>query len=241
MRGYLYRWTARLTMKKTLLTAGSLFLLAAAVMLSHAPKALANSTDISNARTKYPNIVGTRIDSCFLCHTGSIPGLNPYGAAYKANGRKVAAFALIESADSDGDGASNLAEIMALTFPGDPADVPAAPTSTPPPPPTSTPPPPPTNTPLPPTDTPTTPPTAAPTNTPTSPPPPGVTASPIPTIVGTAIPTATFTAIPSGTPRVGPTATMTPHCHDDDCRGKKNPKHPNKHKRHRHRHRFKGR
>ncbi len=233
MRVYLYRWMARLTMKKTLIIAGSLFLLAAAIMLSHAPKALANSTDISNARTKYPNIVGTRIDSCFLCHTGSIPALNPYGAAYKANGRNIAAFAMIESVDSDGDGASNLAEIMALTFPGDPADVPAAPTATPPPPPT--------NTPLPPTATPTTPPTAAPTNTPTSPPPPGVTPSPIPTIVGTAIPTATFTAIPSGTPRVGPTATMTPHCHDDDCRGGKNPKPPHKHKRHRHRHRFSGR
>ena len=63
---------------------------------------------------QYPAAAGTRIDSCNLCHT-TVPALNPYGAAFAASGHE---FAPIEEADSDGDGFSNLAEIEALTFPG---------------------------------------------------------------------------------------------------------------------------
>ncbi len=70
----------------------------------------------------YPAAVGTRIDSCTVCHT-SVPARNSYGAAYAGAGHS---FAGIESADSDGDGFTNLAEITALTFPGNAADKPAA-------------------------------------------------------------------------------------------------------------------
>jgi hypothetical protein len=199
---------------------------------------------MGNARSKYPSLVGTRIDSCSLCHTSSIPSLNPFGSAYRSNGRNVAAFGAIESADSDQDGATNLVEIMALTFPGDPGDRPVEPTNTPAPtvaptvPPTVVPTVPPT---VPPTLPATVPATAAATSTPQTYPPPGVTSTPLPTIAGTALPTLTFTPIPSGTPSIGPTATATDHCHSDDCKNKKHGKNPPKHKRHRHRHNHRGR
>ena len=74
---------------------------------------------------------GTALDSCTLCHTGSPSGsnLNSYANAYAANGYN---FAAIEALDSDGDGFSNIAEINARTFPGDPASKPAASDTTPP-------------------------------------------------------------------------------------------------------------
>ncbi len=91
----------------------------------------ANSGDIALAESTYPQIVGSRIDTCVLCHTNSIPTLNPFGAAYKAGGRGLASsLHAIENVDSDGDGWTNLQEINALTFPGNAADHPAAPTAT---------------------------------------------------------------------------------------------------------------
>lgn len=75
-------------------------------------------------------IFSSRIDSCSLCHTGSIPSLNPYGAAYNSAGRSPAALAAIESSDSDGDGFSNLVEITSLTFPGSSTDRPVSATAT---------------------------------------------------------------------------------------------------------------
>jgi hypothetical protein len=205
---------------KALTAAGVIFLLAAVFSQGNVRKATANSSDIANAESKYPSIVGSRIDTCALCHTSSIPSLNPYGAAYKASGRNIAAFGAIESTDSDGDGFTNLQEIVALTFPGDASDHPAPPTATLPPP---------TSTQAPPTAT------QAPTATssaPTATLPPGTTATPVPTQVNP----------PTATPNPGggnPTATMTPHCKnkpggcfpnftptpgcgepgEDDCRG----------------------
>src|SRR5512140_2337095 len=82
--------------------------------LSSSTTVSANFGDISLAETTYPNIVGSRIDTCALCHT-SAPNLNPFGAAYKAAGRGLASsLHAIEGQDSDGDGFSNLVEIMAL-------------------------------------------------------------------------------------------------------------------------------
>jgi len=103
----------------------SLVLLATVVWLSHPATVSANSNDLASVESKYPNIVGTRIDSCSLCHT-SPPTLNAYGAAYLAGGRNTAAFAAIENLDSDGDGWTNIQEILALTFPGDASNHPAA-------------------------------------------------------------------------------------------------------------------
>jgi hypothetical protein len=81
----------------------------------------ANSTWYGNFHTAYPAAVGTRIDSCTLCHT-SAPALNPYGSAYATANHN---FTTIASADSDGDTFSNSVEIAALFFPGNAADHPA--------------------------------------------------------------------------------------------------------------------
>ena len=84
---------------------------------------------------------GTRLDTCNTCHiTGR--STNPYGTHLKSEISRVmnpeaealtdeqflnalrGALRGIEELDSDGDGYSNLAEIKALTFPGDPGDHP---------------------------------------------------------------------------------------------------------------------
>jgi len=60
------------------------------------------------------------ISVCNLCHDSvqGAPALNQYGSAFLNSGHN---FTTIEALDSDGDGVSNLSEIMAFpeTFPGD--------------------------------------------------------------------------------------------------------------------------
>jgi hypothetical protein len=100
----------------------------------------------------YPQLAGTKLDSCTTCHTGgtyeSKPGkfttvgscqwchmtygydgsgditetMNQYGLDYLNAGRDVNAFETIEPLDSDGDGYTNKQEIDALTYPGDAND-----------------------------------------------------------------------------------------------------------------------
>ena len=102
----------------------------------------------------YPNLAGSKLDSCALCHAGGEyekkPGkfvevgscqwchmtygydgsgdieetLNPYGTDYRNAGRNVTAFSSIEGNDSDGDGFTNKEEIDALSHPGDANDDP---------------------------------------------------------------------------------------------------------------------
>jgi len=103
----------------------------------------------------YPDRADTKLNDCALCHAGNTyttksgavvtesvcqychatygydgsgditKTLNPYGADYLASGRSVAAFAAIESRDSDNDTYSNRAEIDAARYPGDSLDTPA--------------------------------------------------------------------------------------------------------------------
>ena len=76
---------------------------------------------------------GTRIDTCTVCHT-SRRSLNPYGKHQKSELSKMANPGLedfrtvlrgLDELDSDNDGYTNMAEIKARTFPGDPADHPS--------------------------------------------------------------------------------------------------------------------
>ena len=62
---------------------------------------------------------GTVLDQCILCHTTNtqVGPLNSYGNTLANNGVD---FAAAESVDSDGDGFTNIVEILARTFPGNP-------------------------------------------------------------------------------------------------------------------------
>ena len=96
--------------------------------------AYAKSADLNTFDSLYGSsgIAG----DCAVCHTsGSKVPANPYGQAYLNAGRSSAALKAIESRDSDGDGATNIAEINAGTFPGNASSKPA-----PPPPPPASPP-----------------------------------------------------------------------------------------------------
>lgn len=113
-----------------LIITGALIMLSVMVASSKPQPTSALPGDLSSAMAKYPILASSSLNTCDLCHTASIPSLNPYGAAYKANGRSTAAFGLIENLDSDGDGFTNIQEINALKFPGNPASFPAVPTAT---------------------------------------------------------------------------------------------------------------
>jgi len=116
-----------------LTTAGALILLLVMMVLSKPQTGTAAPGDLSSATNKYPNIASSVLNTCDLCHTASVPQLNPYGQAYKSNGRNTAAFGAIENLDSDGDGFTNIQELNALTFPGNASSFPAVPTATTPP------------------------------------------------------------------------------------------------------------
>ena len=80
---------------------------------------------------------GSRLDTCETCHI-SRKVTNAYGYDLKAafEGKKLTAaeameqlqamIKTIEELDSDGDGFSNIEEVTARTFPGDPDDHPRA-------------------------------------------------------------------------------------------------------------------
>ncbi len=92
------------------------------VAIQTIPAAQARRSFRDAALGYYPQIVGSRLDSCNLCYANE-SGLNNYGRDYRNSGRD---FASIEGLDSDGDGVSNIDEIVSLTLPGDPGDIPGA-------------------------------------------------------------------------------------------------------------------
>lgn len=142
----------RLTMKSTLgfaLTVGLLLVLSIPVIGAY--KSHNNDQDSNAFLAAYPQAKGTKLDNCYLCHTGgkvngktkdscdychSVFGfkaphgnimdtLNQFGKDYMLNGKNQAAFNSMAQMDSDGDGYSNDVEILAGRLPGDAKDNPA--------------------------------------------------------------------------------------------------------------------
>ena len=115
-------------------------------------------SDTAKFLTVYPDKAGTKLDHCALCHTGGsyesggktttlgscqwchysygydasgniMDTLNEYGLDYLTGGKSTSALTEIEDLDSDGDGYTNIIEILATRYPGnaddDPTKVPA--------------------------------------------------------------------------------------------------------------------
>lgn len=139
--------------------------------------AMARNSYLSTFATRYPNSTLDTTQECAICHLNGDTGsglFTSYGGDFEsASGTVTQRFAAIEGSDSDGDGATNLAELTANTDPNDPGSKPA------------------------PTPTPTRTPTSTPTRTPTSTP----TRTPTATPTRTATATPTKTATPPPTPK----------------------------------------
>jgi hypothetical protein len=125
-----------------------------AALVCHAAYHHGGDTDSDIFRAVYPDVVGTKLDSCNVCHSGGktldgkttlgscqwchyktdygkdlseatlLTTLNLYGKDYKTNGRNTGALQVIYGIDSDSDNFTNQAEIAALTYPGDANDDP---------------------------------------------------------------------------------------------------------------------
>jgi hypothetical protein len=116
-------------------------------------------SDTAKFLTVYPEKAGTKLDHCALCHSGGsyedskgktvtlgscqwchytygydahgniMDTLNQYGLDYLNGGKSTSAIEDIEGLDSDGDGYTNILEILAIRYPGseddDPSKIPA--------------------------------------------------------------------------------------------------------------------
>jgi len=64
----------------------------------------------------YPAVADTKLDNCATCHMpASQDSLNAYGLAIREAKLRIKD---VENRDSDGDGKTNLEEIVALSYPG---------------------------------------------------------------------------------------------------------------------------
>lgn len=118
-------------------TTAMLMLTAVVFLATWSSPAQSKPEYLSEFNAKY-DTRGGRLDSCQTCHnsaTGNKDNVNPYGVDYGKNNHD---FAAVEGLDSDGDGFSNLDEIKAETFPGDPKENPGNKPAPPPPPSTTT-------------------------------------------------------------------------------------------------------
>ncbi len=108
--------------------------LAAGLVLGYVGVAQAHSGYLTTFDGKY-GTSGTRLDTCDTCHVPGGKTRNPFGLDVQAQfypatnvdaATLSAALTAVEPLDSDGDTYSNITEIRALTFPGDPNDKPVS-------------------------------------------------------------------------------------------------------------------
>lgn len=142
-------------MRKTAVVVLSLICVACFASVSFSAYHHMGDTDSDRVLDLYPELAGTKLDNCALCHTGGQyekrPGrwismgscqwchhtygydesgeildtLNPYGIDYLEYGRNQQALAAIADFDSDEDTYSNAVEIGAIRYPGDASDDPS--------------------------------------------------------------------------------------------------------------------
>jgi len=112
------------------------------IILSVTASVIAGFTNVSFALSSFLNTFNTRygtaataLNTCALCHIPpgqNVNNLNPYANAFLAAGANAGALSAIEGSDSDGDTFTNITEITARTFPGDPNSRPVVADATPP-------------------------------------------------------------------------------------------------------------
>lgn len=115
----MYEKTRRIKMNRKTIHAVMLLL---AFAIAGIPVVSAYNENLSAFNQQY-NTNDTKLDTCGTCHINMSGGgpLNAYGADFANNGNN---FTMIETLDSDKDNYSNIAEINARTFPGNPDDKP---------------------------------------------------------------------------------------------------------------------
>jgi hypothetical protein len=108
---------------------GWIFLLALALTAGLSNVSHASGGDMNQFNAKY-GTSGTALDSCTVCHT-TTPATNSFGKDFADPLVGNHTFnAALEAEDSDGDTFSNITEINARKFPGNPNSKPAGPTDT---------------------------------------------------------------------------------------------------------------
>ena len=110
-----------------------ILLLVMALTAGFSTMAFASGGYLTNTTTGFRAKYGTgiTIDNCSLCHpggNGSASNLNQYARDFASASIGNHTFnATLEARDSDGDTFTNIAEITARTYPGDPASIPGTP------------------------------------------------------------------------------------------------------------------
>ena len=141
-------------MKKQTILMAVLFFIMVIVSPGYAAYHHEGENDSDKFISVYPDKAGTKLDHCALCHSGGsytnskgklvslgscqwchysykydasgniLDTMNTYGKAYHDYGRNAAAIRAIENLNSDGDGYTNIEEINANAYPGNPDDYP---------------------------------------------------------------------------------------------------------------------
>lgn len=93
------------------------------ILVTAPPLVRAERPFLSEAKARYPQIEGSKLDDCRLCHKNKEGGgpRNAFGQDFQIHSYD---FAVMENLDTDGDGFTNLEEFMALTIPSNPKNFP---------------------------------------------------------------------------------------------------------------------
>lgn len=108
---------------RLLILTGLVLITVGLILVAAPPLVWAERPFLSEARARYPQLEGSKLDDCRLCHKNKEGGgpRNAFGQDFQIYSYD---FAVMENLDSDGDGFTNLEEFMALTIPSNPKNFP---------------------------------------------------------------------------------------------------------------------